>query len=329
MRSSGTARVALVGAASAEGVRVRAILADSGVLGSRVGLFGGRESDSRVGEYDGEARMIQAPDVEEVVGHDVVFLCEAGEAADRVLRRPASGDRAVVFDLAGCAGAEVPLIHADINHGSAGRRPRTVAIPHAVSAFVSDVLHPIDAALGVRRVMAVVLRPAADFGEAGLEELREQTVRLFNFASIPKETFGSQLSFNVIPQGILDGAQAPLERRVEEEVARILGWDEPRLAARLVAVPVFHGHSAWLRIEVESESGAGDVMDALRPAGVLEEASPPEHATPMDVAQARGTWVSEISVDGLGGVWLWAVGGEVDTIPARHALRLAREWAGL
>ena len=53
--------MALVGAETPEGARIRQALADRGIPGERVNLFGRTEGEAVLSEYAGEARMIQEP----------------------------------------------------------------------------------------------------------------------------------------------------------------------------------------------------------------------------------------------------------------------------
>src|SRR6185436_2115101 len=128
----------------------------------------------------------------------------------------------------------------------------TVAAPHALSYALSRVLAPIEKAAGVAHAEAVLMRPAADFGEAGLEELHKQTVSLLSFGEVPKVTYGRQVAFNVVPQAVLDadagGPEPGLEERVNSELGRILSWPAGRATVRVVVAPVFHGHAGLLHV---------------------------------------------------------------------------------
>jgi aspartate-semialdehyde dehydrogenase len=320
---AGTARVAVVGSASAEGTHVRAALAGRGVAGARVDLYGVTHGEAVLSEYDGEARLIQEPEPAEVGGHDVVFLCEPGEASASLL--PLAAGASVVLDLVGCSGADAALAHASLRPPSASERARPLRIPHSISVVLAELLRPLHAAFGVTGATAVVLRPAADFGEEGIEELREQTVRLLRFERPPSRTFGRQLAFNVIPQHLLPGAAEDLERRIEAETGALLGTGEGALAIRLATVPVFYGHAMAIRLDLREDAAVPDVERAVatgpRPVGKSGR------ATPMEAATAPGAAVSHVSRDGATGFWLWAVAGEAEAASARAAVDLAASLA--
>jgi aspartate-semialdehyde dehydrogenase len=317
------ARLALLGAETPEGSRIREVLADRKVPGDRVDLFGRTRGEAVLSEYAGEARLIQEPETAELMRHDVVFLCESSDVARRILSLHAP--ETLVVDAAGCGAdrEDMPVVHMDINPEASATPGGAVGAPHGISAMLAELVHAVDSGPGVRRASAVVLRPAADFGDDGIEELREQTVRLFNFAEIPREVFGAQLAFNVVPERLRRGRSGELDRRVTREVRRIQGWDEPRLDVRIVNVPVFHGHAAFVRLETDRESDAETLEASLDAAAGIERTKDEAPATPLEVGGARRTVVADFSVEATGAHWVWIVAGELGRVTAEHAVRLA------
>jgi aspartate-semialdehyde dehydrogenase len=320
-KSNGPTRVAVLGAPSVDGSHLRDALARQGVPGGRVDLYGATAGEVVLSEYAGEARMIQEPELEEVARHELIFLCEAGEVAAKVA---AAAPASIVIDLQGCLPAEgrpqcVPLLIApDLDRGD-GR----FAIPHPLALVIAEVLHPLDRQFGVAEAMAVVIRPAADFGREGVEELREQTVRLLNFAQVPVDTFGCQLAFNIIPERRLAAGRQDLEGRIAGEVTELLSWSERHFTVKLLTAPVFHGHGLQLRFRLDSEAVIEDVRVALDEQGLLGAPVAGAAATPLDVTGEVRTSLSDLSEDGLGGFWLWGVAGETGSRGAQQAVRLA------
>lgn len=316
--------VAVLGACTPCGALVREALGEKRVAGSRVSLFGTVEGDAVLSEYRGEARLIQAPDLEEIARHDVIFVCEDSAAAAAAVerRRPS----ALVVDLVGSRGAsEAPLVHSTLNPEAARAPGGVLRAPHAIACVLAEALLPVERSAGIRSAAAVVLRPAADFGEPGLEELRDQTVGLLRFVEPPKTVFGGrQLAFNVIPECALgEVVEAGLERRVSTEVASLLGWGEPRLAVALVAAPIFHGHAASVRIVPGRALAEAELRSAIANGGSSRREASAQVVTPLDAAGERRTSVSEISDDGIGGFWLWVIAGEAGPASAANAVRLA------
>ncbi len=317
---AGTARVAIVGAETVAGGRIREALAERRVPGRRVDLYGTLGDEAVLSEYAGEARLIQSADPEEVADHDVIFLCEPGAAAERIVAANGTG---VLIDLVDATnGGGPPLLHLGIHGDALPADRRVVAVPGPIGLLLADLLHPLHREFEVRRATAVVLRPASDFGEAGVEELRQQTVRLLNFVELPKDVFGRQLAFNVIPHKALAGPEP--EPAVSAEVERLLGWTERRLALRLVTVPVFYGHAVSLHVRLGRDATVEQAARCLAAAEAVEVVAAGHDAgTPLEAAGRRRTVVSELCDDGCGGLAIWSVAGEAAAAAAEHAVRLA------
>lgn len=312
-------RVAIVGAPTAVGTRVRDALVAARIPGARVDLYGGSPGEVLLGEYAGEARMIQHPELSEIAGHAIVFLCEAGEVSRRIATS-ATPD-CLIIDLLDSLPLEARprRVHLDLQPEIEAAGPGgCYAVPHPLTLLLIELLQPIEREFGLGEAVVVIVRPAADFGQQGLEELREQTVCLLRFADFPVETFGRQLAFNVIPQAQLARHEPGLERRIATECAELLGWDAPRLGVKLLAAPIFHGHALQLRVRPGREAPLERIAEVLGQVGRVETDGA---ATPLE-AEARLS-VSDLSDDGLGGFWLWVVATETESRGAEQAVRLA------
>lgn len=317
----GTARLAIVGAEAPQGTLLREELASLKVPGDRVNLFAIATGEAVISEYAGEARLIQEPDLSEIASHDVIFLCEGGELADRVIR---AAPESPVIDLAECLrdSSKPRLVHPAINPDEIGDGRGFFAVPEPMGLFVAELLHDLDRQFGVDEGVATILRPAADFGEAGLDELRRQTVNLLNFAEMPKKTFGDQLAFNVLG-GPRTASRDALAERVAVEAGRVLGWSDRRLAVSVITVPVFHGHCVRVRVRLSGGPAIDDVRDAMRVARFLDTSGDGLAATPVEVSGERRTALHSVEPDGLGGVWLAAVAGELGPRGVGLAVELA------
>ena len=317
-------KIAVLGASTLEGTRVREALEAARVAADKVDLYGHSEGEVLLSEYAGEARMIQDPDADEIAAHAAVLVCERGASTERVAERLESNQ--VVIDLVGglpeTVGAKLVHPAEGVGEVLAG----FYAVPHPLALVLSDLLTPIDQGPGVEQCVAVVVRPAVDYGEAGVEELRQQTVRLLNFVELPVATFGRQLAFNIIPESGLSCSVPGFEHEISRQVAVLLGWDRERLTLRFLAAPLFYGHAVELHLRTPNGAGLEDMRRALADKGLEPgEQRGPLVSTPMEVANERTIRLGELSADGLGGFWLWAVAGGSNSRAAEFAVALARQ----
>jgi aspartate-semialdehyde dehydrogenase len=319
--SGGTARLAVVGAATPDGGRLREALARRGIPGSRVKLYGTSSGEAVLSEYGGEACLIQEPDPDEIARHDVVFLCEASDAARRVVG--SAGRTATVIDLTGRMRCDEETRLVGMDPGAELLPGSVLVAPHPIAVVLAEILHPLHREAGVREAVATVLRPTSDYGAEGIEELREQTLRLLRFEKVPKGVFGRQLAFNLIPESLLARREDGVERRIAGEVATLVGWKEDRLAVRLVTMPVFVGHAVSVRVATERKADAKAVAAAICRSPAIATPTKKSAGTPLDAPEERRTEISEIVEDGIGGFWIWAIAGEVGTAAVERAVRAA------
>jgi aspartate-semialdehyde dehydrogenase len=324
------ARIAVTGATSVGGRVLRDLLAERRIGPERVRLLDAPSEEAILGEYGGEPVLIQALEPDSLADRDVVFLCGGVEQSRACLggpRRPGS----VFVDLSGAArdtepGA--PLINLAANPGDLERGRGTIRSPHPISFALSALLAPIEREIGIERAEAVVVRPAADLGEKGLEELHRQTASLLSFSDVPTEVFGRQLAFSLLSQREVEPRDASrnLQSRLAEEMASVLGWPSPRLTARLLFAPVFHGHRLLAHVAPRETIPWATVRSRFRGAGgaVLwteqEEGSRREPAAESPTIRVTETGPDELGGDGF---WIAATCTDLVKAAASNALEIA------
>lgn len=329
-------KIAVTGAAGRTGQAVRTILADEHhVPAENVRLLEHGGEEAIISEYAGQATLIGALEPEALADRDVVFLAGgAAESAGCLLWQRKKGS--LFIDLSGAAASrgEVPVVNLAVDGKALADRPATVAAPHALSYALSTLLAPVERAAGVASATAVVNRPAADFGEAGLEELHKQTVSLLNFGELPKETYGRQVAFNLVPQAVLDegagGGGTGLEERVESELRRILGWKGSRATVRVLVAPVFHGHAGLLHVTPSRKLAPGEVEKIFKDQKGVVVTGPRSAATPVEVAERPELLIVSVAPDGgdEGGFWVWLAGGDLPAHAAGNAVEIAARALG-
>jgi hypothetical protein len=301
--------VAVVGADGAEGGWVRAALEVHGVPSARVDLFGLATDEAVLSEYAGEARLVQALEPDCLDRHAVVFLCRA----QRVARLP---DRALVLAL-GRTGGDAPLAHEPLLplENGAGR----CRIPDSLAVVLAELLAPLRS-LGPTSVQAVVLRPAAGYGPEGLDELREQSVRLLRFEPAPTAVFGRPLAFNLIPDPASGGRHGDAAR-VASDVGDLLGPGAPAITLRTASGPWFHGHVMFVHVQGIT-GGREGLRRALQEAQGVEVLPDDACLTPAEGPEERRTIVFEAEAV-PGGGWIRALAAEAETAAARQAVAVA------
>jgi len=305
-------RIAVLGAASPVGAHVKAALADRGLPGGRVALFGLQREIAVLSEYDGEARLVQAADELEAAAYAAIFVCEVGHDVGELTRAAASGT--LVVDMTGS-------IPEAVLKGASGDSPdaRLVAVPHTVTLLLGGLLAPIQRAIGVRRVSAFVLRPASDFGEGGLEELREQTVHLLRFEPTPTEVFGRQLAFNVLPEQLFPSGEDAASTRVVHETRKILASPDLPIALSQVLVPVFFGHALAVHVDLV-HLGREEALAAWKDAAGVAIATDSDTGATLDAPEGSGILISRVEELTGSRLRVWALASEGGAAAATRAI---------
>jgi aspartate-semialdehyde dehydrogenase len=328
---SGLLKIGIVGASSLLGKELAEELSGSAFAAADVVLLDEEEVTGQITAVGDEASFIRRIEGGSFTELDVVFF--AGKKA-QTLRHWAAVKKsgASVVDmtaaLAGEAGVMVrsPWVAdkakaARLDLGTVG------VVPAHPAAVMIGLIAARCAKAGVTRVAATVLEPASERGQAGMDEMHQQTVSLLSFQAIPRQVFDAQVAFNLISE-----LGEAAEVKLEDTAARVvrdyrMSGALPELTVQMLHAPVFHGYGISLLLE-----GTGE-MDAE----TLERAIYGEH---VDVVGAESDAPSNLSAAGQGEVlvrvgrgsgsrmWVWMVADNLK-LAALHGIACAMELEGL
>ncbi len=340
--------LAIVGADTLLGRELRDVLTEAG-LGARIRAIaaGEEEPAEPAGEVE-EEEPAPEEENEELEEAEELFLesiedeAYAEAAALLLAGSPASSHRNL--EIAAARGIKViDLTGALEDQPSARLRAPSLEEPaHQRETELSVIAHPAASALArfyravhsvqpIHASVVTVFEPASERGQAGLDELHQQTVRLLSFQSLPKHVFDAQIGFNVLSEY---GEEAPLplasiEQRIERCLATLLTWGAappPMPSLRLIQAPVFHGYSFSLWVEFESVPDLTRLIRGLEAAGVDVRSGIAEPPTNAGAAGQSGITVGSIGTDHnrRNAVWFWTVADNL-RLTADHALEVVRE----
>jgi aspartate-semialdehyde dehydrogenase len=314
------AHVALFDATTLAARGVRDQLAARSFPAASVRLFTSTaDAAPNLTEFKGEPMLVTEPDIDTLENLDIAFLCGTPEEGARYLDWAGRvGFTAVDLTGAAASGA-APIVNASVNPEAILEGPGVIATPHPVAQVLSTLLAPVRNRCGLQEVVAVVLQPASHHGEPGIDELYKQTASLLSFSDMPKEVFGRQLAFNVIPGFVGEQRHGP---DPAEEVRRITGGGYA-LGVQVIQAPVFHGHAVMAHVSLDPGRTADDLAacfagDDFR----LERRG--EKATPVETAGEGGILVGGIRPGAReSSFWIWAVCDDLAGGTSLNAVRIA------
>lgn len=301
-------RAAIVGASTLLGKELAEELNDTPSAAWDLTLLDAEDSGGTITAAGDEALVIQPVSRDAFAGVDVVFFAGESSTATEYWRAAQEAGASIV-DLTGALeGLPRMLVRSPLVEGGAHPDLTTVA---EIAAHPAAIMVAMAAAkllpLGLRRMAATVLQPASQAGNAGVEEVHQQTVGLLSFQPLKKEIYAAQVAFN-LSASLGEGAKVDLDetsKRIRAQAATLAPeLPENSLAIQLLQAPVFHGYTASVFVELAHDLKVEGVRNALlADASQLREDESPSnetavgkgevlfHVAPADTAMGSAFWL--------------------------------------
>ena len=326
-------RVAVAGATGNVGREILALLAEREFPADRVFALASERSAGREVSF-GDKDTLKVRPLEDFDFEGIDFgLFSPGAKVSEVHAPVAARAGCVVVDNSSRFRMEpgVPLVIPEVNPEALVdfREHNIVANPNCSTIQMVMALKPLHDLARIRRVVVATYQSVSGAGKAAMDELFDQTRKIyFNEEHKPKE-FPRRIAFNAIPhidRFLEDGATGE-ERKMVRETRKIL---DPGIAvsATCVRVPVFVGHAEAVNVEFETPVALEDARDALRNAPGVQVWDDPEeelYATPVDCVGEFDVFVSRLREDDTVpyGLNMWVVADNLRKGAALNAVQIA------
>jgi aspartate-semialdehyde dehydrogenase len=265
-------KLAVAGATGATGRAVLEVLAERDVPLERLRLLASARSAGTTLEFGGGEVKVEAVREGAFRGFDVAVLAVPAEVARALAAQAvAEGCLAVDGSPAFRRDPDVPLVVPEVNPGALAAPPPRgiVASPGGIATGVAVALAPLAAAAGLERVAVATYQSVSGAGHRGVLELERQAADLMNAREPePASVFPHRVAWNVVPAiGAIgpDGVSEE-ERKIADELRRLLGAPGLGVTATAVRVPVFHGHAAAVNLRTRAPLSAEEARRLLRAA---------------------------------------------------------------
>lgn len=291
-----TTRVAVIGATGAVGRQMLLDLATAGF--HRVTAFASPRSAGQqlpFGQRQLRVRKFLRPSC--CKGFDCVLLSAGGDFARRYGEQLAAGNAIIIdnssaFRMAAAVPLVVPEVNAELLNDDAYR---IVANPNCSTIQLVVVLHALRRSFGLQAVDVATYQAVSGAGQQAIAELEAQ----LRDAQAAPRVFAQPIAGNVLAAiDRFDAAGHCFEEvKMVCETRRILGLPQLRIHATTVRVPVYHGHSEAVAVELEQEITRAQALQCLRAQEGLELVSADDHAqlpSPRTVAASEKVWVTRV-----------------------------------
>jgi aspartate-semialdehyde dehydrogenase len=326
-------RVAVAGATGNVGREILNILAERGFPADEVVALASAASNGKEVSFgENEVLRVQSLAEFDFEGFDLgLFSPGAKASAEHAPRAAAAG--CVVVDNTSRFRMEpdVPLVVPEVNREALeGFRARNiVANPNCSTIQMVVALKPLHNLAPIKRVVVATYQSVSGAGKAAMDELFDQTRKMYFNEALEPSVFTRRMAFNVIPHIDAfepDGATRE-ELKMVRETQKIL---DPNIAvtATCVRVPVFVGHSEAVNVEFDSPIELDEAREALWHApGVHLVDDPAENGyiTPVECVGEYDVFVSRVRADVTVpfGLNMWVVSDNLRKGAALNTVQIA------
>ncbi len=259
--------IAILGATGAVGEALLETLAERQFPVGEIYALARHESAGEHLRFGGKSVIVQdAADFDWTQAQLAFFV--AGAEASATWIDDATNAGCLVIDSSGLFALEpdVPLVVPEVNpYVLADYRNRNViAVADSLTSQLLAALKPLIDQGGLSRIAVTSMLSASTQGKKAVDALAGQSAKLLNGIPIDEDDFfGRQLAFNMLP--LLPDREGSVrqERRIVDEVRKILQDDGVMISASVVQSPVFYGHAQMVSFEALRPLAAEEAREAF------------------------------------------------------------------
>ncbi|EAZ5330339.1 aspartate-semialdehyde dehydrogenase [Salmonella enterica] len=259
--------IAVLGATGAVGEALLETLAERQFPVGEIYALARHESAGEHLRFGGKSVIVQdAADFDWTQAQLAFFV--AGAEASAAWVDDATNEGCLVIDSSGLFALEpdVPLVVPEVNpYVLADYRNRNViAVADSLTSQLLAALKPLIDQGGLSRIAVTSMLSASAQGKKAVDALAGQSAKLLNGMPIDEDDFfGRQLAFNMLP--LLPDREGSVrqERRIVDEVRKILQDDGVMISASVVQSPVFYGHAQMVSFEALRPLAAEEAREAF------------------------------------------------------------------
>jgi aspartate-semialdehyde dehydrogenase len=321
-------RIAIAGASTLRGKEVAAVLEER-MAAAEVRLLDDAVAEGVLAEAGGEPLIIQGTDEESFAGVGFAFFTDGAEYTRRHWKQALEAGTTVI-DLSGALRGEreaAPWIPA-LRGRLAPPRATTgkVFVAPSSPAIIACSLAAALKELSVERLAVIFFQPVSERGQAGVEELENQSVNLLSLKPITQEVYGAQVAFNMLGGYGAEGGEtlAGVRAEIAASVTGYLDGRVPAPAIQVVQVPVFYGYTFAAFADFAALPAADRLDETLAAVGVKVVDAGAESPSSVNVAGESQILVArpEADVASARACWIWGAADNL-RLAAANAVSIA------
>jgi aspartate-semialdehyde dehydrogenase len=317
-------RLAIVGATGLVGRTTLDVLSEWQIPLRELRLFASDESAGRTLEHRDRKFVLQRLNGVPRGVDAAIFATSPAISREWVPRFRDAGILCVDHSSAFRMDPDVPLVIPEVNGDALLHHRNLVSNPNCSASVVVIPLAALKRAFGLKTVVLDTYQSVSGSGQDALEELDSELAD----ASYAPRVYPRLIAHNVFPQvGPFDArGLCDEERKVIEELQRLLDCPTLSVFATTVRVPVRIGHSAAVTVQCEQPVEQAAVETAWRAMPGMKY-SEHTYRTPREIAGLQEIFVGRLRLRDDDPHWLqfWAVGDNLRKGAASNAVQILME----
>lgn len=220
----------------------------------------------------------------------LAFFVAGNEASARYAA--AAGEAGcLVVDSSGLFALEpdVPLVVPGVNPDALAdyRNRNLVAVADSLTSQLLKAIRPLTESAGLSRVHVTNLLSVSALGKAAVDDLAGQSARLLNGIPAENNLFPKQLAFNLLPLLPDSAGSVQEERRLVDQVRKVLQDEGLPISVNCIQSPVFYGHAQVVHLEALRPLSADEARDVLNQAEDIELSDESDYPTQVEDASGN------------------------------------------
>jgi len=245
--------IALLGATGAVGDALLELLSERQFPVGELFPLASERSAGQTIRYNGKSVRVQNAAEFDWSQVQLAFFV-AGSEASAQFAEEAANQGCLVIDSSGLFAMEhdIPLVVPGVNPDALAhyRNRNIVAVADSLTSQLLTAIKPLTEQAGLARLHVTSLLSVSALGKVAVDDLAGQSARLLN--GIPAEEgglFSKQLAFNLLPLLNDEEGSVRQERRLVDQVRKVLQNDGLPISVSCVQSPVFYGHAQVVHME--------------------------------------------------------------------------------
>jgi aspartate-semialdehyde dehydrogenase len=302
--------VAVVGATGAVGEQIRKLLEQRNFPIATLKLLSSARSAGTTIEFKGKQITVEEATPESFRGVDIALFSAGGDVSKALIPH-AVEHGAVCIDNTSAyrMDPETPLVVPEVNIDKISEHKGIIANPNCSTIQMVAALKPLYDRYGISRIIVSTYQSVSGAGASAINEMLRQSSEvlagndpkpaMLPVSSLPVK---HQIAFNVIPQidKFHENGFTLEEMKMIRETKKIMGDETLEVTATCVRVPVVHGHSESVYVELKKDFDIDDIKSLLSDSpGLVLVDDPSEQQYPLatDAAGKNEVFVGRIRRD--------------------------------